>query len=198
MRSAQPGHDAHTVHLAVHPSAWSSPLAPEESHAPPTVTTAPVTPGTPYPGFGGLFASAPLHSPFLSAFAPPTPSPLPTQASVAKDYVMFHHTNALRVMAGQPLEPWASPWSIEQTSAAYWAYMAITNAGYAFPSVLTMPYPPQSAGEVGLEYTFVTIELVYTVLNLIRGLTSLYVVATDLISPCPTPAQAQPLCNSTP
>ncbi|KAG9127485.1 hypothetical protein FRC07_013163 [Ceratobasidium sp. 392] len=151
----KPGHGAHTVHLAVHPSAWSSPPATEEHVIAPTAPPAPITPGTPLPSLG-FFANP--QSPFMSALVPTTPLQLPTQASVAKDYVMFHHTNALRVMAGQPLEPWASTWGIDQSTAGYWAYLGITSAGHQFPHVLTAPYPAQSAGEVGLEYSFVNID----------------------------------------
>ncbi|KAG8730632.1 hypothetical protein FRC10_002537 [Ceratobasidium sp. 414] len=148
----KPGDSAHTVHLAVHPSAWSSPLTIEEPLA-----ASPVTPGTPLSNLGP-FASMPYHSPLMAALVPTTPSPLPTQASVAKDYVMFHHTNALRVMAGQPVEPWTTTWGIDLATAAYWAYLGITSAGHTFPRVLTVPYPPQTAGEIGLEYSFVNID----------------------------------------
>ncbi|KAG9077114.1 hypothetical protein FRC06_009089 [Ceratobasidium sp. 370] len=153
----KPGDGAHTVHLAVHPSAWSSPPTVEEPLAAPRAPTAPIALGSPLSNLG-FFASAPSHSPFMAALAPTTPSPLPTQASIAKDFVMFHHTNALRVMAGQPLEPWSTTWGIDQATAAYWAYLGISSARHVFPHVLTMPYPPQAAGEVGLEYSFVTID----------------------------------------
>ncbi|KAG8717482.1 hypothetical protein FRC08_007367 [Ceratobasidium sp. 394] len=149
----KPGNGAHTVHLAVHPSAWSSPPPVEEPLSAPPVPATPITPGN-----LGLFANVPSHSPLMAALVPTTPSPLPTQASIAKEYIMFHHTNALRVMAGQPLEPWTTTWGIDQATAAYWAYLGITSVGRIFPHVLTMPYPPQAAGEVGLEYSFVNID----------------------------------------
>ena len=101
-----------------------------------------------------------MPSPLLASLAPPTPSPLPTPTTIAKQYVMFHHTNALRVMAGQPLEPWTSTWGVDQTSAAHWAFVGLTGAGHAFPPVLMELYPPQSASELGVEYSLIHIELV--------------------------------------
>ncbi|KAG8790231.1 hypothetical protein FRC12_012437 [Ceratobasidium sp. 428] len=149
----KPGNSAHTVHLAVHPSAWSSPPTTEEPMTAPPAP-APVTRGTPLLN-SGFFANLP-QSPY--GLVPTTPNPLPTQTSIAKDFVMFHHTNALRVMAGQPLEPWSNIWGLDQSTAGYWSYLGITSAGHSYPHILTSPYPPQSAGEVGLEYSFVNID----------------------------------------
>ncbi|QRW04646.1 hypothetical protein RhiLY_03645 [Ceratobasidium sp. AG-Ba] len=115
----KPGHDTHTVHLAVHPSAWSSPQQPPNPYQPPL---------------------------------------LPPHLRIAKDYIMFHHTNALRVMAGQPLEPWTNPWGMDHPTATYWAYSGLASCGHQLPQLLTMPYPAQSANEVGLEYNFVNID----------------------------------------
>ncbi|KAJ1311916.1 hypothetical protein OPQ81_010376 [Rhizoctonia solani] len=124
----KPGQDTHTVHLAVHPSAWSSPPKPEE---PQPVSTTPVT------------ASV--------------PSPHPSQP-IAKELIMYHHTNALRVMAGQAMEPWSSPIGLDQASATHWAFMGLATAGLAFPPILLTSYPSYSPGEPGLEYTLVTID----------------------------------------
>ncbi|QRV75740.1 hypothetical protein RhiJN_03755 [Ceratobasidium sp. AG-Ba] len=151
----KPGHDTHTVHLAVHPSAWSSPPATAESLPAPTAPAPP--PVTPVSS-SGLFAYPPPHGHFMSSLVPTTPSPLPTPASIAKDYIMFHHTNALRVMAGQPLEPWTNPWGMDHPTATYWAYSGLASCGHQLPQLLTMPYPAQSANEVGLEYNFVNID----------------------------------------
>ncbi|KAB5589564.1 hypothetical protein CTheo_6990 [Ceratobasidium theobromae] len=105
--------DTHTVHLAVHPSAWSAPRDP-------------------------------------MAF----PTPLPTLPSIARDYVLFHHKNALRVMAGEPIEPWPHP--IDQPSAVHWASLGLAAAGHPFPSILLSPYPHSARG--GLEYAVVSID----------------------------------------
>ncbi|KAF8597755.1 hypothetical protein BDV93DRAFT_527159 [Ceratobasidium sp. AG-I] len=153
----KPGHDTHTVHLAVHPSAWSTPPTTDEAQNVPTATAAPATPNFPFPHFGA-FAGGPMHSPLLASLAPPALSPLPTPATIAKEYVMFHHTNALRVMAGQSLEPWTNRWGVDQASAAHWTFVGLTGAGHAFPPVLMELYPPQSASELGVEYSLVHIE----------------------------------------
>ncbi|EUC59008.1 transmembrane protein, putative [Rhizoctonia solani AG-3 Rhs1AP] len=143
----EPGEDTHTVHLAVHPSAWSTPPKTEGS-----ASTAPSSSSAPASHPAQPIASSPL----LSSLNPTTAIPNP--ASIAKELVMFHHTNALRVMAGQPMEPWSSPTGLDQASATHWAFMGLVTAGQVFPPILLTSYPPSSPGESGLEYTFVTID----------------------------------------
>ncbi|KAF8761930.1 hypothetical protein RHS01_01255 [Rhizoctonia solani] len=149
-----PGHDTHTVHLAVHPSAWSTPPKNDEiSH----VSAASTTPAAPSSHPAHPIGN-PIPTPLLSSLNQHTPTHLPSPASVAKDFVMFHHTNALRVMAGQPMEPWSSPGGIDQASATHWAFMALVAAGQTLPPILLTSYPPHHPDESGLEYTFVTID----------------------------------------
>ncbi|ELU40863.1 hypothetical protein AG1IA_05116 [Rhizoctonia solani AG-1 IA] len=150
----KPGHDTHTVHLAVHPSAWSTPPKNDEiSH----VSAASTTPAAPSSHPAHPIGN-PIPTPLLSSLNQHTPTHLPSPASVAKDFVMFHHTNALRVMAGQPMEPWSSPGGIDQASATHWAFMALVAAGQTLPPILLTSYPPHHPDESGLEYTFVTID----------------------------------------
>ncbi|KAH7345498.1 hypothetical protein B0J17DRAFT_640101 [Rhizoctonia solani] len=149
----EPGQDTHTVHLAVHPSAWSIPPKSERTQ---DASTAPGTSSSPAsqptPPIGNS-----IPSPLLSSLNLPLP-PVPNPAGVAKELVMFHHTNALRVMAGQPMEPWSSPSGLDQASATHWAFTGLVTAGQTFPPILLTSYPPQYHGETGLEYTFVTID----------------------------------------
>ncbi|CAE6423414.1 unnamed protein product [Rhizoctonia solani] len=145
----EPGEDTHTVHLAVHPSAWSTPPKTEE---PQHASTASTTSSTLLPP---PTQSSSIPIPLLSSLNQPT---LPTPAGVAKEIIMFHHKNALRVMAGQPMEPWSSPTGLDQASATHWAFMGLVTAGQTFPPILHTSYPPQLPNESGLEYSFVTID----------------------------------------
>ncbi|CAE6437525.1 unnamed protein product [Rhizoctonia solani] len=150
----QPGQDTHTVHLAVHPSAWSTPPKNEEhTHA----SSAPTAPAAPLSHPTQPITSS-IPTPFLSSLGQPTPGSLPSPTGIAKELIMFHHTNALRVMAGQPMEPWSSPGGLDQASATHWAFMGLVAAGQTLPPILLIAYPPHHPDESGLEYTFVTID----------------------------------------
>ncbi|KAG9019008.1 hypothetical protein FRB90_007388 [Tulasnella sp. 427] len=112
-----------TVYLAVHPSSWtesepngstvpssSSPLTTSSS---PTVEL-PTTSSTSHtPGPSSPSTSTPLPIPTISATATTSGTSFPLAAAtslhVPAQFVMHQHSNAIRVLAGQPPLPWLGP-----------------------------------------------------------------------------------------
>ncbi|KAI9001339.1 hypothetical protein BD414DRAFT_526548 [Trametes punicea] len=146
--------DSRVVHLAVHPSAWTSspPALPSISNAP-----------SPAPQPTSTTHRPPASQPRLSSYTVPpasthpgpAPSPLPPYPSVA--YIQYLHNLALCVLSrGAIALPPQPPLSELETwrSAAMDVYR---NRSWAWPTVFDVPFPSGSSEE-GAVYEPVTIE----------------------------------------
>ncbi|KAG6832941.1 hypothetical protein H0H92_004825 [Tricholoma furcatifolium] len=131
------------VHLAVHPSAWSS--------SPPELPVAAQTPS--------LFRETET-SPPQQEMPPPRPRAAPS-ASTAPimqvphplGYILFKHQSALSVLTGEPTSP-QSP--LDHTISSSLAVQAVEGHGWIWPSILDEEFPPYTEG--GLKYQRVTID----------------------------------------
>ncbi|KAF8076239.1 hypothetical protein FPV67DRAFT_1617862 [Lyophyllum atratum] len=131
------------VHLAVHPSAWSSspPEIPPPARAP-----------TPPP-------SMPLLAP--QNLAPPRPRmhPTPTVAAAAANtphplaYVLFKHQAALAALSSDTPVQTSNG---DQTALRTLSVQAVERHGWMWPAILDAEFPPSSEG--GLKYERVSIE----------------------------------------
>ncbi|EMD40612.1 hypothetical protein CERSUDRAFT_148805 [Gelatoporia subvermispora B] len=130
--------DSRIVHLAVHPSAWTStPL----SVASPSTSTAPVTPNPPQTS---QTPASRQHQ--LSAYG-----------SHPLSYIMFRHHGALHVLVHgsypdsgaslRELEPWRSI-----------AIEALRSWGWSWPAVFDEEYPPSDGRGGGVKYERTTID----------------------------------------
>ncbi|KAF9469021.1 hypothetical protein BDZ94DRAFT_1152957 [Collybia nuda] len=131
------------VHLAVHPSAWSS--------APPEVTQ-PIQPVfTAANPPGPINQVPPQHVPVESASgAPFTPTAITAQHPLA--YVLFKHQNALiALMQGSIV--YTSPSELDTSRLA--AVQAVESHGWSWPVILDEEFPAASEG--GLKYESITV-----------------------------------------
>ncbi|OCH90729.1 hypothetical protein OBBRIDRAFT_887520 [Obba rivulosa] len=128
---------SHVVHLAVHPSAWSS--------APPTIPASSSTPATPSSSQSTSQSSASRQH------------QLSVYGSHPLSYIMFRHHGALHVLVHgsypdsganlRELEPWRSI-----------AIETLRSWGWSWPTIVDEEYPPAGDWSGGVKYDRVTID----------------------------------------
>ncbi|PPQ77371.1 hypothetical protein CVT25_010953 [Psilocybe cyanescens] len=141
------------VHLAVHPSAWSS--------LPPVVQphTQPLAQPQPTPTVPTQHTLSPTPAPTRWAFATPLQhlvnSPQPPPRSPAA-YVLYQHQKALACLCSGITPP--PPNVYESTSAARAvAVQMLERSGFIWPAILDEAYPPPSETK-GVEYVISQID----------------------------------------
>lgn len=145
----------HTVHLAVHPSAWTA--------APPHTAERDSNPAPVLPTLTREGPNASIISPLISdpttAFAGFTYP----QVQLPHTYIHHLHTNALRVVAGDTPRQWSSPVAME--AARSLAKEAVTRAGFGWASELDTELPQPDKGPAA-RYSMVTVGYVVSLLPL--------------------------------
>ncbi|KAJ7904389.1 hypothetical protein B0H14DRAFT_2662615 [Mycena olivaceomarginata] len=123
------------VHLAVHPSAWSS-----------------TPPDLPQPPLAA--APAPVPPPPLSPFLTPTFSPRPSIFAPANPlaYVLSRHQQAFNALEQLRVSPLDS----DSLAARFSAVQAVERHGWSWPSILDDEFPPATEG--GVKYERVVLE----------------------------------------
>ncbi|KDQ14641.1 hypothetical protein BOTBODRAFT_32398 [Botryobasidium botryosum FD-172 SS1] len=120
----QPSDQLHTIHLAVHPSAWTSE---PPSSAPTARASSSTSPFNSVPSSFQSTVGAPSYGNLLaSPFAPSPPSQLSSQ-QLPQQYLTHLHSNALRVIAGNAPLPWTNTVSLSVARSI--TQDAITMAG---------------------------------------------------------------------
>lgn len=154
--------DSPVIHLAVHPSAWTTTPA-EPSSSPSQYPSAPTGPplqssALQQPTRRGLSAPAyqpswvtSLHNPSRSYHQPPmmpTPTPLP--------YISMKHENALSALTTGRISASMAAADLEllkqQTKAA------LAHHGYSWPAIFDELWPPSRENEKGVTYQSTRIE----------------------------------------
>lgn len=139
----QPTSAPRTVHLAVHPSAWTA--TPPSSPLRSTINLPATSPST---SFSSVASAPPSNEP---------PLPLSLQlSSLPTEFITHIHANALRVLSGQPVVPWAGP--SELAHARRVARTVIKYAGLGWAPALEEELPQEQEVGPGLQYTSVVIE----------------------------------------
>ncbi|KAA1466258.1 hypothetical protein DENSPDRAFT_831044 [Dentipellis sp. KUC8613] len=143
---------SHTMHLAVHPSAWTG-SPPNSTTTPPAYNPAPppprpiVTPPT-YPGQQTPSYMAPQPQ---SLFAPTQM----VQPAPSLTFIAYTHNNALAALT-ENYTTISSPGPEIQSAKAY-AKTTIESYGYIWPEIFDAPYPAVSGEQRGVKYERVTI-----------------------------------------
>ncbi|OSC98659.1 hypothetical protein PYCCODRAFT_1438996 [Trametes coccinea BRFM310] len=169
--------DSRVVHLAVHPSAWTS--------APPSLPSAPSAPSpapqpTPTPSHRPTASQARQPSyPASYASGHPGPTSAPTSSFPPLAYIQYLHNFALCVLSGGAVALPPQPPTSELEAWRRAAMDVYRNRGWTWPAVFDKPFPSGSPEE-GAVYEAVTIE----------GLPYLSLVTPNAT---PTPAQSHAL-----
>jgi hypothetical protein len=132
------------VHLAVHPSAWSS-TPPDIPQATPAASSA-----TPLPR---PMPQNPPEIPISPATNFPPPIPQPTQPLA---FVLLKHQNALRALTHGAVGQVINIPDLEASRSA--AVQVVEAHGWSWPAILDEPFPAATAG--GVMYERVTIKFV--------------------------------------
>ncbi|KAL4241415.1 Homocysteine-responsive endoplasmic reticulum-resident ubiquitin-like domain member 1 /2 [Abortiporus biennis] len=135
--------ESRVVHLAVHPSAWTSGM--------PSTSTPDQSSSTPAP----TPLSTQRLQPSSSTVRPP-PYPQPVAGGLPLPYIVAKHRAALQVLiTGQlPQEPNSSLLS----SQRQYAVSVLNSYGWSWPRILDEDYPPADSSNPGLRYEQVMID----------------------------------------
>ncbi|KAF8897401.1 hypothetical protein BD779DRAFT_1490613 [Infundibulicybe gibba] len=126
--------EPHIIHLAVHPSAWTS--------TPPEIPQVAPVPSIP---------PMPLEQ-------PPTPRPyqnhqsFPAAQPQPLSYIIYLHRNALLVLTGGKIEQSSEPMGISRARAV----QIVERQGWSWPTILDDEFPPAADG--GLRYERVSLD----------------------------------------
>ncbi|KAJ6539211.1 hypothetical protein B0H19DRAFT_1177720 [Mycena capillaripes] len=131
----QSPNEPHIVHLAVHPSAWSS-TPPDIPQPPPVAAPSPV--------------SLPSLSPFLSPTFAPRPSLFAATNPFA--YVLARHQQALNALEQLRV----AHLETDTLATRFSAVQALERHGWSWPSILDDEFPPATEG--GVKYERVILE----------------------------------------
>ncbi|KAF8332692.1 uncharacterized protein EI90DRAFT_3288897 [Cantharellus anzutake] len=141
-----PDSNTRTIHLAVHPSAWTA--------------TPPPSPKRPSAVLPGTSSSVVFPSVASPAPAPPStepPLPLSLQlSSLPTEFITHMHANALRILSGQPAISWPGP--SELAHARRVTRTVIKYAGLGWASALEQDLPTDIVPTAGLQYTTVIVD----------------------------------------
>lgn len=129
--------DARIIHLAVHPSAWSS--EPPNRSVPSTSSPYPSSTPQPRPQQNGQYLSS-----------PPAATPLP--------FILNKHNTALHVLKHGRLPVTTLADNAQEPALRQHALSVIQSYGWSWPSILDAEYPPDSDTNEGLKYERVVIE----------------------------------------
>ncbi|KZT12857.1 uncharacterized protein LAESUDRAFT_746306 [Laetiporus sulphureus 93-53] len=135
-------HDAHTLHLAVHPSAWTS--------APPTMPSSSTT------GSSTQSATSSMQSTFPRQYAASqratsrSRSPLETSPLAV---VAMMHQKAIHVLMNGTMPPPSALSALPNAERQrLLAVQALRTYGWSWPAILDMEYPPAGDPADGLKY----------------------------------------------
>ncbi|KII95326.1 hypothetical protein PLICRDRAFT_48289 [Plicaturopsis crispa FD-325 SS-3] len=145
--------ETRVVHLAVHPSAWTS--EPPQVHTSPTTTRAPI-PSVTAPTHA-------VHRPFrVNTTGPTRASRTPVFSTrlpneIGLGYIRFKHHVALTALTTGTI---LSPPTINPVADRAEAVRAVAAHGWSWPDILDEPYPAPTADEqsAGVRYERVTID----------------------------------------
>ncbi|KAJ3542874.1 hypothetical protein NM688_g5926 [Phlebia brevispora] len=132
--------DARTIHLSVHPSAWTG-AAPSVPHTPATHS-----------------AAQPSHIPARQTVRRQGYADVaPQYVGSIPLYIIKKHTDALHALTHGHV-PRSSSNTSENPLLRSQAVGAVQAAGWSWPTILDEPYPPSSQATEGVKYETVTIE----------------------------------------
>ncbi|EIN10587.1 hypothetical protein PUNSTDRAFT_84757 [Punctularia strigosozonata HHB-11173 SS5] len=139
--------ESRVLHLAVHPSAWTTKPPTISSPAAPDIASA-LQQAAEMPSLSSQqsYPSTPAYQP--GSFATLGHNPL--------TYVIFRHNNALLALMQEPLVPMTG--SAEERQLRTMAVEAVQKYGFVWPSILDEEFPAPSNETNGLKYERTTIQ----------------------------------------
>ncbi|KDQ64709.1 hypothetical protein JAAARDRAFT_28354 [Jaapia argillacea MUCL 33604] len=149
--------DPHTIHLAVHSSAWSStpPEIPSSSTSPPPVGAPRALsppPSSHLPSYTTTPQSRPIATPSYLSSPPYASQQPPSNHPMA--YVLSKHNNALSALSQVRFAPNDNA----ETQTRQTAINAVERCGWSWPPILDEPFPAPGNESEGIKYERVTIE----------------------------------------
>lgn len=133
--------DSHTLHLAVHPSAWTGQPPDVPTSATPTMQSGFLAPAPPQ-------MTTPLGQ---ASWRPMPPSGMPFYPSYRPiPYIAMKHQNALKALMGTPPTDDTMDEGLRGS-----AKLSIERVGWTWPAVFDVPYPAYQAGGLVYEPTVI-------------------------------------------
>lgn len=139
-----------TVYLAVHPNSWTEP----KPSGAVNLAGSPVSP------------LSSVASPIAQTAGPSTSAKMPllsttTAVNVPQQFIIHQHSNAIRLLANQPLQPWLGPGDFRSAKRTTRLILACSGVGTPSSASLEDLYAKvQEAGGVsgGVAYDFRVVE----------------------------------------